>query len=212
LYRNEAEVATEQVRTGFGRLAVAVAVITAWDGDQPHGCTGMAWAEHVEPPLLLTTLRHAGHTRKLVATTGRFGVNVLGEAQAAYTHRFAATSPQPRGGLGQSGSGPSGSGVSPESGVPEPDGPEPGVPEGSVSPRDLRRARFAGVAFSPGGALGVPLLDGCVASFECEVNGIYPFGGHDIVVGRVAGASVPEGGFPVVHYGGQLWGLREAAR
>jgi flavin reductase (DIM6/NTAB) family NADH-FMN oxidoreductase RutF len=168
LYRNEADAADGQVRTGFGRLAVAVAVITALDDDQPHGCTGMAWAEHVEPPLLLTTLRRDGHTRKLVGMTRRFGVNVLSEAQAAYVRKFAARSPQPG-------------------------------------------ARFAGVSFSPGPRLGVPLLDGCVASFECEVNGIHPFGGHDIVVGRVAGASATEGALPVVHCGGHLWGLREVA-
>jgi flavin reductase (DIM6/NTAB) family NADH-FMN oxidoreductase RutF len=73
-------------------------------------------------------------------------------------------------------------------------------------------ARFAGVPFSPGPACGVPLLDGCVASFECEVEGIYPFGGHDIVVGRVASARWADEGWPVVHCGGRLWELREDDR
>jgi 3-hydroxy-9,10-secoandrosta-1,3,5(10)-triene-9,17-dione monooxygenase reductase component len=167
-YRNGPDAATEPVRTGFGRLAVAVAVITAFDDDRPHGCTGMAWAEHVEPPLLLTTLRRGGHTRKLVEMTQRFGVSVLSEEQTGYVRRFAARSPEPG-------------------------------------------ARFDGVSFSPGRRLGLPLLDGCVASFECEVDGIYPFGGHDIVVGRVAGASAPRDGRPVIHYSGHLWALREAA-
>jgi flavin reductase (DIM6/NTAB) family NADH-FMN oxidoreductase RutF len=71
-------------------------------------------------------------------------------------------------------------------------------------------ARFAGVPFSPGPTCGVPVLDGCVASFECEVKDIYPFGGHDIVVGRVAWASVAGEGWPVIHYDGHLWELREA--
>jgi flavin reductase (DIM6/NTAB) family NADH-FMN oxidoreductase RutF len=54
------------IRAGFGRLAVAVAVITTLEDGRPHGCTGMAWAEQVTPPLLLTTLRTGGRTRELV--------------------------------------------------------------------------------------------------------------------------------------------------
>jgi flavin reductase (DIM6/NTAB) family NADH-FMN oxidoreductase RutF len=155
------------IRAGFGRLAVAVAVITTLDDGQPHGCTGMAWAEHATPPLLLTTLRVGGHTRELVGAARRFGVNVLCEEQRAYVARFAARSPDPA-------------------------------------------ARFAGVPFSPGPACGVPVLDGCAAAFECEVKDIYPFGGHDIVIGRVAWAAAAEGGQPVIHYDGHLRGLREA--
>ena len=155
------------IRAGFGSLAVAVAVITTLDDGRPHGCTGMAWAEHATPPLLLTTLRAGGHTRELVGAARRFGVNVLSEEQQAYAATFAARSPQPG-------------------------------------------ARFAGVPFSPGPAYGVPVLDGCVAAFECEVEDIYPFGGHDIVVGRVAWASAAGGGRPVIHYDGHLRGLREA--
>jgi flavin reductase (DIM6/NTAB) family NADH-FMN oxidoreductase RutF len=154
------------IRTGFGRLAVAVAVITTFDDDRPHGCTGMAWAEHATPPLLLTTLRAGGHTRELVGAARRFGVNVLGEEQQAYVARFAARSTQ-------------------------------------------AGARFLGVPFSPGPAYGIPLLDGCLAAFECEVEDIFPFGGHDIVVGRVAWASAVGAGRPVIHYDGRLWGLRE---
>jgi flavin reductase (DIM6/NTAB) family NADH-FMN oxidoreductase RutF len=153
------------IRAGFGRLAVAVAVITTLDDGRPHGCTGMAWAEHATPPLLMTTLRSGGRTRELVGAGRQFGVNVLSEEQSAFVSRFAARSPEPG-------------------------------------------ARFAGVRFSPGPSYGVPVLYGCVASFECEVRDIYPFGGHDIVVGRVAWASADEG-WPVIHYDGQLWGLRE---
>ena len=70
--------------------------------------------------------------------------------------------------------------------------------------------RFAGVPFTPGPAYGLPLLDGCLASFECEVRDTFPFGGHDIVVGRVAWASAAAAGQPVIHYDGHLWGLRAA--
>ena len=155
------------IRAGFGRLAVAVAVITTFDDGLPHGCTGMAWAEHAAPPLLLTTLQAGGRTRELVGAVGWFGVNVLSEQQKAHVGKFAARSPEPG-------------------------------------------ARFCGVPSSPGPAYGLPVLDGCVASFECDVEDIYPFGGHDIVVGRVAWASAAGEGRPVVHYDGHLWGLREA--
>jgi flavin reductase (DIM6/NTAB) family NADH-FMN oxidoreductase RutF len=154
------------IRAGFGTLAVAVAIITTFDDGRPHGCTGMAWAEHATPPLLLTTLRASGRTRELVEEAGQFGVSVLREEQKAHVARFAARSPEPG-------------------------------------------ARFAGVPFKPGPTFGLPVLDGCVASFECEVKDIYPFGGHDIVVGRVVWASAADGGWPLVHYDGRLWGLRE---
>lgn len=155
------------IRAAFGTLAVAAAVITTLDDGQPHGCTGMAWAEHPAPPLLLTTLRAGGRTRELAGAARRSGVNVLSEEQQAYAGKFAARSPAPG-------------------------------------------ARFSGVPFSPGPAYGLPVLDGCVASFECAVEAIYPFGGHDIVVGRVAWASAGEG-WPVIHYDGHLRGPREAA-
>ena len=155
------------IRAGFGRLAVAVAVITTLDDGRPHGATGMAWAEHPAPPLLLTTLRAGGRTRELVGASRRFGVNVLAEEQQALAAKFAARSAEPG-------------------------------------------ARFAGVPFSPGPALGVPVLGGCVASFECEVRDIHPFGGHDIVVGEVAWAADAGAERPVIHYSGRLWGLREA--
>jgi flavin reductase len=154
------------IRAGFGALAVGVAIITTFDDDRPHGCTGMAWAEHATPPLLLTTLRTGGRTRELVEATRHFGVSVLREEQKAHVAGFAARSPEPG-------------------------------------------ARFAGVPFSPGPTFGLPLLDGCVASFECEVKDIYPFGGHDIVVGQVAWASAAGDRRPLVHYDGRLWGLRE---
>ncbi len=158
---------TRRISAGFGRLGIGVAVITTFDDGRPHGASGMAWAEHATPPLLLTTLRSGGRTRALVGAEGRFGVNVLSEQQRALVGQFAARSLDPG-------------------------------------------ARFAGVPFSPGPTRGLPLLDGCLASFECEVRDIYPFGGHDIVVGQVVGAGTAEEGSPVIHYDGRLWGLREA--
>lgn len=167
--------APEAVRRGFGRLAVAVAVVTTLDGERPHGCTGMAWAEHTDPPLLLTTLRREGRTLGLVARTGQFGVSVLSDDQRAYVRRFAAA---------------------------------PRATQATAGPGDC----FDGVAWTPGPCLKLPLLEGCTACFECEVEATYPFGGHDIVVGRVAAAQLPRSEGPLIHYDGHLWSLREAGQ
>lgn len=154
------------VSAGFDRLAVAVAVVTTLDGEQPHGSTGMAWAEHADPPLVLTTLKCTGRTRELVEASGVFGVNVLADTQAGYVKKFAAKSREPG-------------------------------------------DRFIGIDYSAGDRLGVPLLAGCVATFECELRDVYPFGGHDIVVGHVAATTMDVDGPALVHYDGHLWSLNE---
>jgi flavin reductase (DIM6/NTAB) family NADH-FMN oxidoreductase RutF len=90
---------------------------------------------------------------------------------------------------------------------------------------DRRRAgheRFNGVEVAAGPVRGVPLLAGALASFECDVQAVYPFGEQDIVVGRVVGAQVgdeagpPGGGAeeagPVIHYAGRLWRLSRLER
>lgn len=156
-------------RAAFSRLTVGVAIVTTSDGDVPHGATGMAWAEHADPPLVLTTLRTSGRTRELVVMAGAFAVNVLGEDQDRYVRAFAAKETEPG-------------------------------------------DRFIDVPFSRGEALGLPLLDGCVATLECRVRATHPFGGHDIVVGEVVSAVLGPGDRPVVHYDGHLWSLRRVEK
>lgn len=158
----------QAVRATFGRLAVAVSIITTLDGDRPHGCTGMAWAEHPDPPLVLTTLRRDGTTLEMVRASGVLGVNVLADTQQAYVRAFATRSRE-------------------------------------------AGARFDGIAWRPGVVRGVPLLDDCVASFECEVRDVHPFGGHDIVVGEVVATGPHVDGGALVHYDGKSWSLRADA-
>jgi flavin reductase (DIM6/NTAB) family NADH-FMN oxidoreductase RutF len=52
--------------------------------------------------------------------------------------------------------------------------------------------RFEGIGFREGAA-GTPLLDGALASIECEIVSEYPGGDHSIIVGRVDSASVIDG-------------------
>lgn len=42
-------------------------------------------------------------------------------------------------------------------------------------------------------AQGVPLIEGCLARFECRQNAIYPGGDHKIVVGEVINAQMRDG-------------------
>jgi flavin reductase (DIM6/NTAB) family NADH-FMN oxidoreductase RutF len=69
--------------------------------------------------------------------------------------------------------------------------------------------RFAGVSVSHGPVHGIPLLDDALATFECELEAVYPFGRHDIVVGRIVSARAddsPDAG-PAIHFVGRLWQL-----
>jgi flavin reductase (DIM6/NTAB) family NADH-FMN oxidoreductase RutF len=50
---------------------------------------------------------------------------------------------------------------------------------------------------------GVPLLEGCLARFECERYAEYDGGDHAIIVGRVLKASVRTG-LPLLFFGGQF--------
>lgn len=62
--------------------------------------------------------------------------------------------------------------------------------------------KFAGVAYSLGEATGCPLLEGALASVECEVDVVHPGGDHSIFVGKVLCATVHEGA-PLVHWRGK---------
>ena len=50
------------------------------------------------------------------------------------------------------------------------------------------------------GETGAPLLNGCLATIECDVETTYPGGDHVIVVGRVRVLSSTQGGQPLVYF------------
>ena len=52
--------------------------------------------------------------------------------------------------------------------------------------------KFDGVAWSPA-STGAPLLDGCLAWMDCDIEHIYEGGDHWIVVGRVLELEVSDG-------------------
>jgi flavin reductase (DIM6/NTAB) family NADH-FMN oxidoreductase RutF len=53
-------------------------------------------------------------------------------------------------------------------------------------------------------ATGSPILEGCVAFFDCRVEGIHPFGEYDIVTGMAQACDAGESNEPLVFYDGKF--------
>lgn len=64
--------------------------------------------------------------------------------------------------------------------------------------------RWAGVAFTDG-AGGTPLLDGCVATFECFNRSQYTEGDHVIFVGEVERCARRADASPLLYHGGRFY-------
>lgn len=60
--------------------------------------------------------------------------------------------------------------------------------------------KFSGVAWHPG-MLGTPVIEGCLAWVECELEAIHDAGDHELVTGRVVDMAVA-GGQPLLFYRG----------
>lgn len=67
------------------------------------------------------------------------------------------------------------------------------------------RKTFTGVAYTLNGH-GCPLIDGCLASFECETDSTIEGGDHVIFIGRVQAAHHRDGE-PLIFSGGRYHGL-----
>lgn len=63
--------------------------------------------------------------------------------------------------------------------------------------------RFDGVAHRSG-RLGQPILDGCLASFECFLTETHPFGSYDILVGSVQEVICSEETQPLLFFNGRF--------
>lgn len=58
------------------------------------------------------------------------------------------------------------------------------------------------------GEAGLPLLDGALASFECDIDARHDGGDHIILVGRVRALRLDSGGRPLLYYEGGYRELR----
>lgn len=62
--------------------------------------------------------------------------------------------------------------------------------------------RFAGVNYRSG-QLGAPILDGCLAFFDCKIVNRLDGGDHTIFIGEVLDGAAADDGLPLLYYRGQ---------
>jgi flavin reductase (DIM6/NTAB) family NADH-FMN oxidoreductase RutF len=71
-------------------VCTPVSVVTAMDGDRPHGTTVSAFASlSMAPPMVLVSLDRTSELLGIIQRGRRFGVNILGSAQSAAATAFA---------------------------------------------------------------------------------------------------------------------------
>ena len=86
----EVESLGEAFRDAMASVSTPVAVITAMDGERPHGTTVSAFASlSMSPPSLLVSLDRGSDLLALIQAAGEFGVNVLGHDQSDLASCFA---------------------------------------------------------------------------------------------------------------------------
>ncbi|HEY6796660.1 MAG TPA: flavin reductase family protein [Kineosporiaceae bacterium] len=84
----------DRFRRVLGHFATGVTVVTGLDGAEPVGFTCQAFAAlSLEPPLVLFCPMRTSVSWRRVASTGRFGVNVLAEDQRELSRRFGRSGP-----------------------------------------------------------------------------------------------------------------------
>ncbi|MGX7725153.1 flavin reductase family protein [Rhodococcus sp. 5G237] len=86
--------ATQDFTTAFrdvmAGVCTPVTVVTALDGDRPHGTTVSAFASlSMAPPMVLVALDRASDLLTVVRKQRRFGINILGHGQDALALAFA---------------------------------------------------------------------------------------------------------------------------
>lgn len=69
--------------------------------------------------------------------------------------------------------------------------------------------RFAGVSWRAAALSGLPLLEGCVATFDCRCSSVAEIGDHVVFVGDVEGFEEP-GGAPLLYVAGRYSRLEAA--
>lgn len=81
-------------RDVMAAVASPVVVVTALDGNRPHGTTVSAFTSlSLTPPMVLVSLEERSHLLAVVRRSGRFGLNVLNVHQADLASAFARSGP-----------------------------------------------------------------------------------------------------------------------
>ncbi|MCK8673627.1 flavin reductase family protein [Rhodococcus sp. HM1] len=85
---------TTVFRDVMAGVCTPVTVVTALDGDRPHGTTVSAFASlSMDPPMVLVALDRGSDLLTVVRGQGRFGVNILGHGQDSLALTFARKGP-----------------------------------------------------------------------------------------------------------------------
>ena len=72
-------------------------IVTTRDGDRIHGMTVTAYTEvSLEPPLVLVCADQSSNTHPVIAAGGVFALNLLADAQAELSNRFASKQDEDR--------------------------------------------------------------------------------------------------------------------
>ena len=86
---------TRAYRDALGLFATGVTIMTAMDGDNPHGMTANAFVSvSLAPPLVLVSVGHRSTMHRVVQGVDRYGVSILAEDQEEISNHFAGR-PQP---------------------------------------------------------------------------------------------------------------------
>jgi flavin reductase (DIM6/NTAB) family NADH-FMN oxidoreductase RutF len=84
------DVSNTTFREVMAGVATPVTVVTAMDGDRPHGTTVSAFASlSMTPPMVLVALDRESDLLTVIRSCRRFGVNVLASNQATLALAFA---------------------------------------------------------------------------------------------------------------------------
>lgn len=77
-------------REAMSNVCAPVVVVTAFDGDRPHGTTVSAFMSlSMGPPMIAVALDDASEVLRLIRLRQRFGINVLAAEQSALAMNFA---------------------------------------------------------------------------------------------------------------------------
>lgn len=80
-------------RAAMGQVCTPVTVVTALDGERPHGTTVSAFAsQSMDPPMVMVSLARNSRLLPTLTLGGRFAVNVLSEKQSELALHFASKS------------------------------------------------------------------------------------------------------------------------
>jgi flavin reductase (DIM6/NTAB) family NADH-FMN oxidoreductase RutF len=80
---------TDELLRGLAALTTGIYVLTVRDGARRHGMSS-SWVTQVsgDPPLLMAAVDQRHHTHEVLARTGRFTLNVVGERGTALEDYF----------------------------------------------------------------------------------------------------------------------------